>query len=154
MKYHSHPELTRVRSIWFLLFEIKRVLVYNLTILKPIDLFILYFFIQNVYADKKVFNTMYLKYSGLYTLIVQGSWCIYLDAINILTWYCFYSLDAGKGSQHDMFGFPRHTVMINKSFIFLLFRLFLIFSNKHSFLLKCKMINASHIFLDFYISNL
>ena len=87
-------------------------------------------------------------------LIVQGSWCIYLDAINILTWYCFYSLDAGKGSQHDMFGFPRHTVMINKSFIFLLFRLFLIFSNKHSFLLKCKMINASHIFLDFHISNL
>ena len=48
-----HPGLTRVRSIWFLLFKIKRVLVYNSTIFKLTDLFILYFFIQNVYANKK-----------------------------------------------------------------------------------------------------
>ena len=40
----------------FLLFEIKRVLVYNSTIYKLADLFILYYFVQNVYADKKVFK--------------------------------------------------------------------------------------------------
>jgi len=34
-------------------FEIKRVLVYNSTILYFTDLFILYIFIQNAYADKK-----------------------------------------------------------------------------------------------------
>ena len=45
-----------MRSIRFILFEIKRVSVYNSTILKLTDLFILYFFIQNVYADKKVFK--------------------------------------------------------------------------------------------------
>ena len=48
-----HPELTRERSIRFLLFEIKRVFVYNSTIFKLTDLFTLYFFIQNVYANKK-----------------------------------------------------------------------------------------------------
>ena len=41
-----------MRSIRFHLFEIKRVLVYNSTILKLTDWFILYFFIQNVYAEK------------------------------------------------------------------------------------------------------
>ena len=46
-----YPGLTRVRSIRFLLFEIKRVLVYNSKILKLTDLFIL-----DVYADKKVFK--------------------------------------------------------------------------------------------------
>ena len=51
----GHSGLIRVRSIWCLLFEIKRVLVYNSTIFKLTDLFILYFFIQNVYADEKVF---------------------------------------------------------------------------------------------------
>ena len=41
-------------SIQFLLFEIKCVLVYNSTIFFYLtDLFILYFFIQNAYADKK-----------------------------------------------------------------------------------------------------
>ena len=49
-----HPELTRVRSIRFLLFEIKRILVYNSIIFKLKDMFILYFFIRNVYTDKKV----------------------------------------------------------------------------------------------------
>ena len=49
----THAGLTRVRSIWFLLFKI---LVYNSTIFKLTDLFILYYFIQNVYADKKVFK--------------------------------------------------------------------------------------------------
>ena len=36
------------------LFEIKRVFVYNSIIFKLTDLFILYFFIQTVYANKKV----------------------------------------------------------------------------------------------------
>ena len=36
-----------------ILFEIKRVLVYNSTSFKLTDLFILYSFIQNVYANKK-----------------------------------------------------------------------------------------------------
>ena len=49
-----HPGLTRVRSIQLLLFEIKRVLIYSSTILKLTDLIILYFFIYNVYDDKKV----------------------------------------------------------------------------------------------------
>ena len=49
-----HPKLTRVRSIWFLLFKLKRVLVYNSTLFNLTDLYILYFFIQNIYADKKV----------------------------------------------------------------------------------------------------
>ena len=48
----GHPELTRERSIRFLLFEIKHVFVYISTIFKLTDLFILYFFIQNVYANK------------------------------------------------------------------------------------------------------
>ena len=43
-------------SIRFLQFEIKRVLVYNSTIFYLTDLFILYLFIQNVHADKKVFK--------------------------------------------------------------------------------------------------
>ena len=44
-----------VRSIRFLLFEIKRVLVLYSIIIYFEDLFILYIFIQNVYANKKVF---------------------------------------------------------------------------------------------------
>ena len=44
IKCLQHPRLTRVRRIRFHLFEIKRMLVYNS--------FILYFFIQNLYADK------------------------------------------------------------------------------------------------------
>ena len=50
---YLHPGLTRVSSILFLLFEIKRVLVYNSTIIYFTDLFILYFFIQNAYTNKK-----------------------------------------------------------------------------------------------------
>ena len=42
-------------SIRLLLLVIKRVFVYNSIIFKLTDLFILYFFIQNVYANKKVF---------------------------------------------------------------------------------------------------
>ena len=41
-----HPELTRVRSIWFLLFEIKCVLVYNSTLFKLTDLFIILFLLR------------------------------------------------------------------------------------------------------------
>ena len=55
LKGTPHPGLTRVRSIQFHLFEIKRVLAYNSTIFTLTDLFILYFFIQSLYADKKVF---------------------------------------------------------------------------------------------------
>ena len=49
----DHPELMIERSIRFLLFEIKRVFVYNSSVFRLTDLFILYFFIQNVYASKK-----------------------------------------------------------------------------------------------------
>ena len=48
-----------MRSIRFLLFEIKRVFVNNSTSIKLTDLFILHFFIQNVYADKKGFKITY-----------------------------------------------------------------------------------------------
>ena len=51
-----HTGLTRVSSIRFLLYEIKRVLVFNSIIIHFTDLFILYIFIQNAYADKKVFK--------------------------------------------------------------------------------------------------
>jgi len=47
------PPRTNQSSIWFLLFDIKLVLVINLTTFYLTDLFILYFFIQNAYADKK-----------------------------------------------------------------------------------------------------
>ena len=62
IKFKNQPvckapwRLTRLRSIWFLEFVIKNVLVYNSTIFKLTDLFILYFFIQNAYADKKLFR--------------------------------------------------------------------------------------------------
>ena len=46
-------DLARVSSIQFLIFEIKRVLVFHSTIYQLTDLFILYFFIHNEYADKK-----------------------------------------------------------------------------------------------------
>ena len=49
-----HAGLTRVSSIRFLLFEIKRILVFNSIIIYFTDLFILYIFIQN--ADIKVFK--------------------------------------------------------------------------------------------------
>ena len=56
-----HPELARVRSIWFLLFEIKRVLVYNSVIFKLTDLFILYrkFCTEKKYLRKKAKKLMY-----------------------------------------------------------------------------------------------
>jgi len=66
---YCHLELTRERSIRFLLFENKRVFVYNSTVLRLTDLFILYFFILNVYADKKVF-----KIKG-YKIIKKESYC-------------------------------------------------------------------------------
>ena len=49
-----HTGLTRVSSIQFLIFEIKRVLVYNSIIIYFTDLFMLYIFIQNAYVNKKV----------------------------------------------------------------------------------------------------
>ena len=50
---YVHPELTRVRSIRFLLFEMERVLVYNSTIFKLTDLFILYFLFKMYMPTKK-----------------------------------------------------------------------------------------------------
>ena len=52
----THTGLTRVSSIRFLLFEIKRILVFNSIIIYFTDLFMFYIFIQNAYANKKVFN--------------------------------------------------------------------------------------------------
>ena len=57
----SHPELTRVRRIRFLLYEIKRVLVYNSKIFKHswrdnlliYGFVVPYFFIQNMYMPLK-----------------------------------------------------------------------------------------------------
>ena len=60
-----HTELT----ILLLLFEIKRVFVYISTIFKLTDLFILYFFIQNIYTNKKLF-----KKKG-YKVMYKGSNC-------------------------------------------------------------------------------
>ena len=65
--YNVHPGLIRVSIIRFLLFEIKRVLVYNSTIFYFTDLFILCIFIQNAYADKKL-----LKEKGL-QIMFNGS---------------------------------------------------------------------------------
>jgi len=59
--YTFHPKLTRERSIRFFLFDIKRVFVYISTIFKLMDLFILYFLIQNVYANKKYLRKKAVK---------------------------------------------------------------------------------------------
>ena len=58
-----------MRSIRLLFFEIKHVFVYNSIIFKLTDLFILYFFIQNLHADKKLF-----KNKG-YKTMYEGSNC-------------------------------------------------------------------------------
>ena len=49
----GHSGLIRVRSIWCLLFEIKRVLVYNSTIFKFTDLFICTFSFKMYMPTKK-----------------------------------------------------------------------------------------------------
>ena len=51
----SHPGLTRVRGIRFLLFEIIRVLVFNETFFKLTGLFVLYFSFKLNMPAKKVF---------------------------------------------------------------------------------------------------
>ena len=71
-----HPGLTRVRSILFLSFEIKRVLVYNSAIFKPTDLFILYFFIENVYTDQNVLRTRLNNFVQGVKLWSKASWNI------------------------------------------------------------------------------
>ena len=53
MRGVRYPGLTRVNSIWFLLFEIKRVLVYNSTIQKLTDFFIPYTFSFQIYMPSK-----------------------------------------------------------------------------------------------------
>ena len=50
--FPAHPKLTRVRSILCFLFEIKRVLVYDSTILKPTYLFIYTFHSKRIYRQK------------------------------------------------------------------------------------------------------
>ena len=55
----EHPGLTRVRSIWFLLVEIKRVLVYNITIFKLTD-FLFYTFSFRAYMPTR----KYLRKKG------------------------------------------------------------------------------------------
>ena len=63
--YLTHTGLTRVSSIRFLLFEIKRVLVFNSIIIYFTDLFILYLFIQNAYANKKVLKkVLQIRFNG------------------------------------------------------------------------------------------
>ena len=52
--YTHHPELTRVRNILFLFFEIKRAFVYNSTIFKLTDLFILYFSFKMYMPTKNI----------------------------------------------------------------------------------------------------
>ena len=52
----THTELFTERSILLLLYEIKRVFVYISAIFKLTDLFILYFFIQNVYQQKVIYK--------------------------------------------------------------------------------------------------
>ena len=59
----------RERSIRFLKFEIKRVFVYNSTVFRLTDLLILYFFIQNINANKKIF---WIK---SYEIMFNGSNC-------------------------------------------------------------------------------
>ena len=80
--YKYHPGLTRVSSIRFLLFEIKRVLVYNSTTFYLTDLFNLYFFIQNAYGEKKAFWNIYktVKFTW-YTqdFIIQTFWAYKFD---------------------------------------------------------------------------
>ena len=65
----KHPELTRERRIRSLLFEIKRVFVYNSTVFRLTDLFLLYFFIPNVYANKIIFKIK------VYEIMLKGSNC-------------------------------------------------------------------------------
>ena len=54
LQFSIHPGLTRVRSIRFHLFEIKRVLVYNNFLTYGFVCTLL--FKKNAYADKKVFK--------------------------------------------------------------------------------------------------
>jgi len=57
LKHHNHPELTcRERSIRFLLFEIKRAFVYNSTVFKLTDLFILIHFHSKCICQQKIFK--------------------------------------------------------------------------------------------------
>ena len=64
-----HPELTRERSIRFLLFEIKHVLVYNSTIFKLTGLNILYFLFKMYTPTKN-----YYRKKG-YKIMYKGSNC-------------------------------------------------------------------------------
>ena len=58
----GHTKLTKERSIWFIWFEIKSVFVFYSTIFKLTDLFMLYLFIQNVHANKKLIRTKAIKW--------------------------------------------------------------------------------------------
>ena len=86
-----HTRLTRVSSIRFLLLEIKRVLVFNSIIFYFTDLFILYIFIQNAYANKKVFRTKAYKLCLIGQIVIEShSFLEYWQNLNVgsavLTW--------------------------------------------------------------------
>ena len=70
--YLSHTGLTRVSSIRFLLFEIKRVLVFKSIIIYFTNLFILYIFIQNAYANKKVFEKKANKICLMGQIVIES----------------------------------------------------------------------------------
>ena len=52
--YDLHPKLTRVRSIRYFLFEMKRALVYDSTIFKLTDLFIYSFSLKRIYRQTNI----------------------------------------------------------------------------------------------------
>ena len=60
----GHPGLTRVKCIRFLLFEIKRVLIYNLTIFKLTDLFIYILSLKMYMPSNKYFKDWKVMYNG------------------------------------------------------------------------------------------
>ena len=59
------------QSIRFLLFEIKHIFVFNSIIIYFTDLFLLYIFIQNAYANKKVFNKKGYRKSQLSGILTE-----------------------------------------------------------------------------------
>ena len=87
-----HTGLTRVRSIRFLLFEIRRVLVLYSIIIYFTDLFILYIFIRNVYAKKKanklcLMGQLWSKVTAFWNIdrTVKSTWPSITHNVNFAT---------------------------------------------------------------------
>ena len=68
----STPDLPEWAAIGFFYLKSKRVLVFNSIIIYFTDLFSLYIFIQNAYANKKVFEK---KANKLFLIMFNGSNC-------------------------------------------------------------------------------